>query len=213
MDNVEKIPQLKKMCVTIGNLPSSYVDSMSYYECLMWLCKYIADTVIPAVNTNAEALQELKTYVEEYLHGFEELKEHVDAIDVIIASLSSQTEKNTQDIEALTNKINTDIDNLRIELIAEINGAYNTLKAYVDYNIEDLDNKITNIQIGSISVYNPTNGLFQPLQDVLNDLYGVSNKDGLTATEFDALELTATAFDAYEITAYEFDSEGKIILV
>ena len=47
----------------------------------------------------------------------------------------------------------------------------------------------------------------------LNNLYGVSNKDGLTATEFDALELTATGFDAYNITAYEFDSSGKVILV
>ena len=91
--------------------------------------------------------------------------------------------------------------------------SFNILKEYVDYQDSILDDKITNIQIGEISVYNPTNGLLQPLQTVINDLYGASNKDGLTATEFDALELTATSFDAYQITAYEFDSEGKTILV
>ena len=40
-----------------------------------------------------------------------------------------------------------------------------------------------------------------------------SQQDGLTANEFDALNLTATSFDAYQITAYEFDSSGKVILV
>lgn len=61
----------KHLCMTIGNLPASYVDSLSYYECLVWLCKYIKDTVIPAVNNNSEAITELQgLYVE--------LKEYVD---------------------------------------------------------------------------------------------------------------------------------------
>ena len=59
MKNVNSLPPFKRLCVTIGNLPSSYVDSMSYYECLMWLCKYLKDTVIPAINNNAEAVNEL----------------------------------------------------------------------------------------------------------------------------------------------------------
>jgi hypothetical protein len=76
-----------------------------------------------------------------------------------------------------------------------------------------LNNKIDNIQIGQIEIYDPTTGTIKPLQDVINDLYSLTNKDGLTASEFDALELTATSFDAYQITAYQFDSEGKTILV
>ena len=59
MNKIDKLPPFKRFCVTIGNLPSSYVDSMSYYECLMWLCKYLKDTVVPAVNENAEAVNEL----------------------------------------------------------------------------------------------------------------------------------------------------------
>ena len=51
------------------------------------------------------------------------------------------------------------------------------------------------------------------LQIVINNLYQAGNKDGLTASEFDALDLTANEFDAYQITAYEFDSAGKTILV
>ena len=50
----------KYMVATIGNLPTSFVDSMSYYELLAWLCNYIQTTVIPTVNNNAEAVEELQ---------------------------------------------------------------------------------------------------------------------------------------------------------
>ena len=64
MNEPIKLPPFKHLCMTIGNLPSSYVDSMSYYECLMWLCKYLKDTVIPAINNNAEAVKEIQDWID-----------------------------------------------------------------------------------------------------------------------------------------------------
>lgn len=208
-----KVEGLKKLCVTIGNLPSSYVDSMSYYECLMWLCNYIEKTIVPAINENAEALEELKIYVEKYLTDMDIVKEQIREIIIDLTSIHTQVNKNTEDIQDLYTKLELDIGNLKVYTDNLVNETYNNLKQYVDYNDLVLDNKIENLQIGAIQVYNPTNGLLQPLQQVLNDIAEQANKDGLTATEFDALELTATAFDSYEITAHEFDSEGKLILV
>ena len=204
-----KVEGLKKLCVTIGNLPSSYVDSLSYYECLMWLCNYIEKTIVPAINDNSEAITELQEYVDKYLTDMDEVKAQIVEILATLTSLQDQITSNDEDIADLYEKLG----NLKTYTDNLVNESYNVLKQYVDYNDEILDNKITNIQIGEIQVYNPTNGLLQPLQQVLNDIAEQANKDGLTATEFDALELTATAFDAYEITAHEFDSEGKIILV
>ena len=204
-----KVEGLKKLCVTIGNLPSSYVDSLSYYECLMWLCNYIEKTIVPSINENAEALNELKQYVEEYLTDMDEVKAQI----VTILTDIDNIESNLQNLQEYAESLNNKIDDLKVYTDNLVNDNFNILKQYVDYNDEILDDKITNIQIGAIQVYNPTNGLLQPLQQVLNDIAEQSNKDGLTATEFDGLELTATAFDAYEITAHEFDSEGKIILV
>lgn len=208
-----KVEGLKKLCVTIGNLPSSYVDSMSYYECLMWLCNYIEKTIVPAVNENAEALEELRVYVEQYLTDMDLVKKQIYEIFDDLEGIHTQVDKNTEDIQDLYTKLELDIGNLKVYTDNLVNETYNNLKQYVDYNDLVLDNKIENLQIGAIQVYNPTNGLLQPLQQVLNDIAEQANKDGLTATEFDALELTATAFDAYEITAHEFDSEGKLILV
>lgn len=69
-EQVEKL-KFKKLIVTIGNLPSSYVESLSYYECILWLCNYLQNTVIPAINNNGEAVEELQEL-------FVELKNYVD---------------------------------------------------------------------------------------------------------------------------------------
>lgn len=143
----------------------------------------------------------LKEYVDKYLVDIEDVKEEIKLINETITVLQTAIEQNKNDIQTV-----------RLELINLINENYNLLKDYVDYNVSVLDDKITNIQIGAINVYNPTNGLLQPLQEVINSLYEISNKDGLSASEFDALDLTATEFEAYDITAYEFDSQGKTIL-
>lgn len=207
------ISNLKKMCMTIGNLPSSYVDSLSYYEQLTYLCHYIENTVVPALNDNIEAVDEIRAYVEEYLEDLSEVKSQIVTINSEIDTLQTNVSDNTADITRLENQLVSDISSLKAYTDDLVTDNFNTLKQYVDYQDGILDDKITNIQIGAINVYNPTNGLLQPLQVVINDLYEISNRDGLTATEFDTLQLTATAFDAYNITAREFDSEGKIILV
>ena len=140
------------------------------------------------VVTNMEALTE---YVNEYLTGLNEVKDEIVEIKANLIVLSKQIEDNT----------------------ILINEKYNDLKDYVDVKDQALNAKIDNIQIGAISVYDPTTGLLTPLQIVINNIYSSSNVDGLTAEEFDALDLTATAFDAYQITAYDFDTQGKLILV
>lgn len=61
----------RHFCMTIGAIPTSYKESLTYYEMLEWLCKYLEETVIPAVNNNAEALEELQT-------AFVTLKDYVD---------------------------------------------------------------------------------------------------------------------------------------
>lgn len=140
------------------------------------------------VVANMEALTE---YVNEYLTGLNEVKADIVDIKANLIVLSKQIEDNT----------------------ILINEKYNDLKDYVDVKDQALNAKIDNIQIGAISVYDPTTGLLTPLQIVINNIYSSSNVDGLTAEEFDELDLTATEFDAYQITAYDFDTQGKLILV
>lgn len=78
MNNPTITPQVapfKHFCMSIGALPTSYKDSLDYYETLLWLIKYLEETVIPVVNNNGEAVSELqelyiqlKNYVTSYLN-------------------------------------------------------------------------------------------------------------------------------------------------
>ena len=63
--NIEGLKPFRKFCMTIGALPSSYLETLTYQELLLWFCSYLQDTVIPAINNNAEAVEELQNlYVE-----------------------------------------------------------------------------------------------------------------------------------------------------
>lgn len=54
----------RHLIVTIGELPSSFVDSMSYYEMIAWLVDYLKKEVVPAINNNAEAVKEIQKWIE-----------------------------------------------------------------------------------------------------------------------------------------------------
>ena len=117
MKNVNSLPPFKRFCVTIGNLPSSYVDSMSYYECLMWLCKYLKDTVIPAVNENAEAVNELINWFnnldvqDEINNKLDEMAEDGTLAQIIedYATIPELTER-VSSVEDDVEDINTNVD-------------------------------------------------------------------------------------------------------
>lgn len=184
------------------------IKALDNYHIMCKLYEYIKNIAGDVAKLTEEytelmnGFDELKAYVDQYLVDVEDLKIAIRDINEQLDLLASQTGRNTARIE----QVNDTLTSL-------INNNFDILKSYVDNQVEILNNKIDNIQIGQIEIYDPTTGIISPLQIVINNLYNVSNKDGLTASEFDALDLTASGFDAYQITAYEFDSQGKIILV
>lgn len=76
-----KLRPFSKFIMSIGELPTSYLDSLSYAEQVTWFCDYLQNQVIPALNNNATALEEvqnlmteLQEYVDNYFEtGFPEL--------------------------------------------------------------------------------------------------------------------------------------------
>ena len=113
---------------TIGNLPTSFTESMSYYELLAWLCNYLEKTVIPAVNNNAEALEELQK-------AFITLKEYVDNY---FANLDIQTE--------IDNKLDEMAESGQL---ADIIAAYLQLQGVLAFNTVADITDATNLADGS----------------------------------------------------------------
>lgn len=79
-----QVPPLKKICMTIGQLPTSYLESMTYYEMLLWFVNYLRDDIIPVVNANGEAtheLQELYAELQNYVNNYFDNLDVQDEID------------------------------------------------------------------------------------------------------------------------------------
>lgn len=215
MQNYKELSYFKKW--TLENYPfiEADFDAITEYQLFCKIVEYL-NKVIYNEKLTEQAMEELeaeflklKEYVDEYLTDISDIKEEVEAIENSMAVL-------TQSIIDLNNKIDgvdSKVDNLKTYTNNLVNESYDVLKNYVDAQDEHLQEEIDNINIGALIIYDPTTGTYNSVQTVVNNLYQLSNKDGLTASEFDNLELTASEFDAYQITAFEFDSNGRNILV
>ena len=128
MNNVETIKPFKNFCMTIGALPSSYLESMSYYETLCWLCKYLENTINPAINNNAEALKELQEYVAHYCDNLDVTQEIDDKLDAMAESGALAEIINEQLFNQLDDKIDG-VDDKVDNLANQFN-----LSSYVSYS-------------------------------------------------------------------------------
>lgn len=175
-------------------ISSNYLDNMTYAEFLLGILKKMNE-IIAVTNTQQEFIDEFNVKYQELLIEFEQLRAEFDALeDKITASVQAQ------------------FDAFEVEVRNLITATQNYLIAYTDSAEARLQAQIEAIQIGDISVIDPTTGILSPIQTVINNLAG-SSADALTASEYDALNLTATAYDNYDITAYDYDFKGKALLV
>ena len=137
-----KVLPLKKICMTIGQLPTAYLETMTYYEMLLWFIAYLRDNIIPTVNNNGEALEEVQTIVmslQNYINNFK------DSID--------------QDVEDLETYINDYFENLDVQ--EEINNKLDEM--YEDGTLESILLNYTQ----SFKVYNTYDEMISDLSDTV----------------------------------------------
>jgi len=170
-------------------------DMMSDVEFLLGVLKKL-NIVIAQTNKNTE-------FIDEYTGRIEE-------IEAEIAALRNEFEEFKTDT---TQAIALEFAEIKVELQSMIATALNQANAYTDAVAGQLRQEIQAISVGDIEVYDPTTGILSPLQTALDNIYGSSRDDALSATEYDALELTATTYDGYQVTAFDYDKYGKTILV
>lgn len=210
----------KRMISTVGNLPTSFVDSMSYYEVLAWLCQYVTETIIPKINEDSEAINALQ---EEFIALREEVEEAIKEIPQLRADFIELSEKFDQTLIELQaqydafkievqEEINTQIAQARTAIMEVVNAYFETLNDKIDDEVERIDEKFNTWAIANTIVFNTLRGTQTTLQVYLDDLSGVNRTDAITASEYDALELTATEYDAYDMSAHNYDYYAKTIL-
>ena len=175
-------------------LPLAFDESLSYLEELSGILYKLNETIVQ-VNYNTKVASEYDTYLKE--------------IRAEVTRLENEYNQFKIDIE-------NEIDNKFMDLTSQIYSYIQTQFDLIRYNLETqliaINQKIDDIVAGDIQVHDPTTGLVEPIQVVINNLYDMNRTNAITATEFDGIELTATEFDGIEITAFNFDTNGKDLL-
>ena len=137
---IEKLRPFQKFCITIGELPVSYLESMTYLELVMWLIKFLQEQVIPAVNNNAEAVEELQTLFVKLKNYVDNYFDNLDVQDEIDHKLDEMVEDGTLE-HILLNFVN----------VAKV---YNTTIEM----LEDGANLVNNMKIKTLGYYNINDG-------------------------------------------------------
>lgn len=171
---------------------------------------------------------------------FEALKAQIEAdFEQQKADLARALAETKAEIDAemlrLTNEVNAAISNfeyrftvLRNELINEINQlkadvnrqviqVYNVMEANNEYVFDYVENRLQEFIDSfpseiTVYVYNPYRGEVTDIQTAILDIYNVACIWGLTALQYDSLELTAQEYDDLELTAVEYDTLGYKLL-
>lgn len=212
--DIKTLTKFKKFLITIGNIPTSYLESMTYYEMLTWLCNYLQNTVIPAVNNNAEAVEELQDLfiqLKDYVDNYFTQEETIEKIKLLIdTQIEPYITELNEEINLLDNKITQNYNTLT----DIINNNYNLQKEYIDSNVANLQYQIDNFSIDNIKMLDPTTGLLTPIEQVIYNIYDSSRTNAITCSEFDAIvDLTCSSFDSKEINAFDFDNNAKALLL
>ena len=184
MNTIETLGSpFKYLVMTIGELPTTFVESMSYYEALAWLVNYMEKTLLPAVNNNAEATKELQ-------EAFNELKQYVDSY---FENLDVQ--------EEINNKLDEMAESGQLQ---EIIALYIQLGSVLAYNSVSEMQSATNLVNGSFvktfgyfNAYDGGGALYKVSDTESSDYYQIELANDLYANMVIGESIDYRQFGAY----------------
>ena len=185
---------------------------MNYREVLIRLMSMTTPFVYDSEESFLQMLRKFYQYLHELTKTSKDMSDDITDLRNEMTSFEDEVNQKINDINELLVQYDMKIDRIKNELYVYIDDKIINLKNYVDSHDAYLQEQIEQIEVGKINIYDPTTGLYSPLQIVINNLYDMVRSNALTSSEYDALELTATEYDAEQITARDYDINGKEIL-
>ena len=157
--NPQTLPVLTKFIYTIGELPTSYLMSMTYEEQVVWLCNYLETQIIPALNQNGEAVRELqnlyellRTYVNDYFENLDVQEEINNKLDEMYES---------GQLDYLFARYITPIQEEITQTLIDQNSNITEFENQINSSINALNIKVANATSGSPLVASSTSEMTQ----------------------------------------------------
>ena len=193
-----KVIPLKKICMTIGELPTSYLETMTYYEMLIWFINYLRDNIIPTVNGNGKAVEELQTVVMELQNYINDYKDSIDSDVEELEEYMNNYFENLDVQEEINNKLDDMLEDGVLEQIIE--QYLNSTALWCFDSVNDMKNA-KNLIKGS---YAKTLGYYEP-----NDGGGATYiiKDTAVADGYAIHELTNGYFAELVVNGKLYSSQ------
>ena len=161
-------------------LPLAFDDSMSYYECLCALLKYINDTIVPDINNVNSGLGELQEFYEE-LQSY--VNNYFDSHDFQ---------------EMVNNKLDEMVEDGTLESLIE--NTLNIVKSYNTYTelIADKDNFVNGLKLKTLgySTIGDSGAGEYYVTDTSTSNFQVDLENGLYLVLIDSYEMNIKQFGA-----------------
>lgn len=146
--DVKTLTPFKRFIMTIGELPTNYIDSLSYAELVTWFCDYLQNKVIPTVDNNAEAIVEIQNFIntldlqDEVNNKLDEMAESGQLQELLDLQYTELKREVNQSINAFKDETNTEITRFETTTDNEINNFRST----INNTIAGQNNKINSLQ-------------------------------------------------------------------
>ena len=186
MNNLKPLKHLKPFihfCCTIGELPSSYLLSLTYEEQLLWLCHFIKDTILPAINNNAEATEELQQLYVELKNYVDNYFDNLDVQQAINNKLDEMVEDGT--LDTILNQFFTQTTGLTFSTFQELK------------NFEQLANGKKCKRIGFYNVIDGGEAFYYITNEENNTIPQIKINDTLFANLIFTKEINVKSMGAY----------------
>lgn len=222
-ESLSYLEQLSAFSKKLNELIESYNKFSGDYE------NYVQEQLKPYQSQIDELTNRFNSIVNEINENIDAFKTEtnakIDAQNEAITALRNDTNAKidsykTEIFDTLDEKqkeiyahVESELLRLKTDITTQVNLQLSFLRRLIDQHDKNVlsivDAKLIEflgkIPTGTQLVINPTSGTIDTLQETLYDMYDYYRVDGLTAQQYDALELTAEAYDAQGLTAYEYD--------
>ena len=144
-----------------------------------------------------------------YLSLLEDMRVY---LNTMIDSVNANTDSANDVVEQFTELVNhvndaiadygTQLDNWSDDFEADFKTTFDKLRA------DMLTLVLTTAQTGVM--FNPTRGFYDPINQVISNIYDFIRYGAFTVSEYDSLTYTAEWWDGWDWTAYKFDVKGSV---
>lgn len=191
------------------------------------------DWIVEEMLKVSKDVETINKWKDEWTDEFEDIRTLIDDLNTKYTSLEADfnnlvttvntnftilTNEFTNKFNAQEDKINLLFEKQKKEVSdrldtfqTEVRNTLNLMNSRIDAMNNRLNYVLDNL-LDNVLMVNPFTGLKESVVNVINYLSSLHMVDGITANEYDLLELTATYYDGKELTATQYDINATNLL-